>query len=750
MDEQGNNQDQNDNSMNSFIENYQNKIKSQLNPTAEFKENKKLISGEYLSFKNQYLPTHMNLYEKGCKFAEKVLKVSPGEKDKATLERSVSICHLDITPTGALSFAILFPLIYILAGSLISFLLTTILLGTGSFFFIAFFVVTGIIIFVPLQKLPMIYANNWRLKASNQMVLCVFYIVSFMRHTSNLELALKFTTDHLSPPLSLDLKKVIWNVETEKYAGLKDALEDYLETWREFNMEFVEAIHLIEGSLYEASEDRRLAAIEKGLALILEETYEKMLHYAQELKSPMTMLHMMGIILPILGLVILPLVVSFMDGVYWWHISTIYNVSLPIGVYYLAKIILSKRPTGYGDTDITKMDPNLKKYKNLILKLGKKEFFFSPFVIVSIFTGIFVLIGFSPLIMHSLDKGEEPFDIIIDNRDNIKVIHTLDESIGSKYALLGYKREKTGDGIIGPFGLGATILSFFLVLGIGLGLGMYYRMTTGNLIKIRQETKELEAEFASAIFQLGGRLGDGLPSELAFGRVATLVRDTKAGRFFTIISNNISQRGMDVEKALFDPKVGAIVQYPSNLIKSSMKVFVQSARKGPKIASQTLINISVYIKEMHKVDERLKDLMSDVISSMKSQISFLTPTIAGVVIGITSMITTVLGKLGQQMEVLGKESGQAAGGMGSLLTLFGDSVPTYYFQAIVGIYVIQLVYILTVLVSNIQNGVDTLTAKYLLGQNLVKSTIMYVLIAFVVTMIFSSIASVVLSGVSLV
>jgi len=58
MDEQGNNQDQNDNSMNSFIENYQNKIKSQLNPTAEFKENKKLISGEYLSFKNQYLPTH--------------------------------------------------------------------------------------------------------------------------------------------------------------------------------------------------------------------------------------------------------------------------------------------------------------------------------------------------------------------------------------------------------------------------------------------------------------------------------------------------------------------------------------------------------------------------------------------------------------------------------------------------------------------------------------------------------------------
>ena len=48
---------------------------------------------------------------------------------------------------------------------------------------------------------------------------------------------------------------------------------------------------------------------------MLEETYEKMLHYAQNLKSPITMLHMLGIILPILGLVILPLVVSFMEAV---------------------------------------------------------------------------------------------------------------------------------------------------------------------------------------------------------------------------------------------------------------------------------------------------------------------------------------------------------------------------------------------------------------------------------------------------
>ena len=62
---------------------------------------------------------------------------------------------------------------------------------------------------------------------------------------------------------------------------------------------------------------------------MLDETYEKMLHYAHNLKGPITTLHMMGVILPILGLVILPLVVSFMSEVKWYHLFMLYNVALP-------------------------------------------------------------------------------------------------------------------------------------------------------------------------------------------------------------------------------------------------------------------------------------------------------------------------------------------------------------------------------------------------------------------------------------
>ena len=178
------------------------------------------------------------------------------------------------------------------------------------------------------------------------MVLSVFYIVTYMRHTSNLENAIDFAAEHLPPPLSLDFKKIIWNVETQRYSSIKESLDAYLETWKKYNIEFVESVHLIESSLYENSESRRLNSLEKSLTLILDETYEKMLHYAHNLQGPLTMLNMLGIVLPILGLVILPLVVSFMEQVRWYHLMLLYNIALPIGVFYMSRAVLSTRPTG--------------------------------------------------------------------------------------------------------------------------------------------------------------------------------------------------------------------------------------------------------------------------------------------------------------------------------------------------------------------------------------------------------------------
>jgi len=223
------------------------------------------------------------------------------------------------------------------------------------------------------------------------------------------------------------------------------------------------------------------------------------------------------------------------------------------------------------------------------------------------------------------------------------------------------------------------------------------------------------------------------------------MKDTTSGNFFRIVSINISKLGMSVKEAIFNEKSGAILFFPSNVIQSSMKVLIQSIKKGPQVAAQSLVNVSRYIKEIHRVNERLRDLLADVISSMKSQLSFIAPAIAGVVVGITSMVTTIIGKLGTQMGNM-QEPGVTSGFSGGM-GMFGDGMPTYYFQIIIGIYVVEIIYILTILANGVENGSDSLNEQYLIGQNLIKGMFLYVFISFVVTILFTFVATMVLESV---
>lgn len=695
----------------------------------------KVTSHEYEDFKQELYPAHYTIYEQACNKAESILKMKVDGKTAENLQKSLDICHLNCTPSGVISLSIALPLIIIVLGSLISFAIFDMI------FFVVFFLIAGMLMIPALQNTPNLMANTWRMKTSNQMVQSIFYLVTYMRHTPNLERAIGFAADHLEQPLSLDFRKILWDVETQKYSTIRDSANAYLNQWKEWDREFVESFHLIESSLYEPSDERRLTLLDKALDVILNGTYENMLHYAHELKSPMTMLHMLGVILPILGLVILPLVVSFMAGgsnpfTTAIYIAVLYNISLPIGVYYLGRTILSKRPAGYGSTDPSEK-PGAKQLRNINLSLSTTTTLSINPIFISIFILIIgLLIGLTPLILHSLNAQ----DISFNEQGTLKL---LDYVCPPDKGLECKETDK-----IGPFGIGASLLSVVLIATLGISFGLYYSLRSKNVLALRERTRNLEDEFASALFQLGNRLGDGLPAEIAFAKVAQTMRDTTSGEFFNIAEKNITKLGMGLERALFDPKVGAVSLYPSKVIESSMKVLIESAKRGPRIAAQALLSMSRYIKEIHSVEERLKDLMADIISSMKAQTSFLTPAIAGIVIGITSMISTILTKLSAQLGAITSQNaaGGSAGGMSDMLNIFGIGIPTYHFQIVVGIYIVQITYILTILSNGIENGADKLGERYELGKNLINSTLLYCALAAIVIVLFNLFASSILTN----
>jgi len=172
-----------------------------------FRYSATVTTKEYATFRKEILEHKVSYYEKLCNFSERLLRVSTKKKDMQKLQKSITLSHLAITPDGATSFAALFSLLIVFFGIVIG--VVSYVLGNLLLFFSLFFILVGLLLIRPLSHLPHYFANKWRLEVTNQMVLCILYVVMYMRHTSNLEHGIRFAAEHVGGPLSLDLKKQV-------------------------------------------------------------------------------------------------------------------------------------------------------------------------------------------------------------------------------------------------------------------------------------------------------------------------------------------------------------------------------------------------------------------------------------------------------------------------------------------------------------------------------------------------------------
>ncbi len=709
------------------VEDILKKYGSKLEKEIEIKEESS-YSREYSKFKQELAPS-LSSFERMCRNFSSVIKIAPNQKDSEKIQKNLDIAHLDLVPSDVTSFSLsvfLLSLFFTMMISAGTYLITNI------FPFLIFFLLVFVSIFLYYYvfSMPQRMAQSWRLKASSQMVPAILYLVVYMRHTSNLELAVEFASQHLQPPLSLDFKKVFWNVESGKYSTIKEALDSYLETWRDYSIEFIEAFHLIEGSLYEPNETRRVEILEKSLTVILDGIYEKMLKYTHDVQSPLTNIYMLGIVLPTLAIALLPLASTLVgESIKWYHVMILFNMIIPFFVFYMTGNVLAQRPGGYGEEELVEQNPNYKYYKSN-----------APYYKAAMIALPFILIGLIPLIWHFT-----PIPEMLGMQKDYS-LEQLGISFFAGDSLFDFK------GNSGPFSTFALLLSMFIPLGISLFFAISYRQKTEILIKTRDNTKKIEESFASSIFQLGNRLGDGIPAEIAFGRVAESSRGTPSAEFFSMVNSNIQRFGMSVNEAIFNRNRGAIIYFPSSLIRTSMKILTESVKKGLSVASRALMSISQYTKNIHKINERLKDLLAEVVSSMKSNISFLAPVLSGIVIGLSAMITVILNRLSMMITQIQSGGEEATiggiGSVGAITELFQieKMVPPYFLQIIVGVYLVEIAYILTITLVSIESGMDNLREKSEIAKNLKSSMTMYLIIAVFSVIILSLLATVAIGG----
>ena len=698
-----------------ILKKYGAKIEKQMKGYDESSGVTKKFGKSYEQFKGSMLP-EFSRYERWCKSMGSVFKMKIAEKDKTKIDRDIEIAHLNVSASEVMVFSTMLLLLTLFGGALLT-VAIWFLGGPFSLMLLFLVFILAIFLFFFASKTPERLAMRWRLKASSQMVPAILYIVIYMKHTSNFEKAVSFASEHLQPPLSLDFRKIFWDVEVGKFSTIKDSVDNYLVGWKDYSLEFVEAFHLIESSLYEPSETRRIGVLEKSLQVILDGVYDKMLKYTHDAKAPLTNVYMLGIVLPTLSLAILPLASTMMGGgIKWYHAFLIFNVLVPFMVIYLTGKVMAERPGGYGESDLLEKNPLYSKYKS------NKAYFKAILIALPLF-----IIGIIPLLWRYT-----AIPIWLGTTRDYTWVSLGLEFLGSGGAF-GIMTDATG-AVSGPFGSLALLMSLLVPISVGLVFIIVFNDKTKDILETRKKYKEVEKEFTSSLFQLGNRIGDGLPAEIAFSKVLDSTRGTATEGFFRIVNENIQQLGMSLERALFDPKRGATVFYPSQLVATSMRILVESVKKGLQVAARSLMSISDYVKNIKKINDRLNDLLADIISDMKSNMTFLAPLLSGIIVGLSGMITTILGSLSGMFAEgtgAGAEEIVGAGGIGGILSIFDITkmIPTYWLQIVVGFYLIEIVFILTSTLVTIKAGRDPLQTTAETGRNLKRTLILYFIVA---------------------
>jgi len=175
----------------------------------------------------------------------------------------------------------------------------------------------------------------------------------------------------------------------------------------------------------------------------------------------------------------------------------------------------------------------------------------------------------------------------------------------------------------------------------------------------------------------------------------------------------------------------------------------ESVKKGLQVAARSLTSISDYVKNIKKINERLNDLLAGIVSDMKSNMTFLAPLLSGIIVGLAGMITTILGSLSAMLARgdLGDVSG-TSGGVVGILSVFDVTkmIPTYWLQVIVGIYLVEIVFILSSTLVTIKAGRDPLMTTAQTGNNLRTTIILYTIVAIISVVLLTIIGSVALAN----
>ena len=166
---------------------------------------------------------------------------------------------------------------------------------------------------------------------------------------------------------------------------------------------------------------------------------------------------------------------------------------------------------------------------------------------------------------------------------------------------------------------------------------------------------------------------------------------------------------------------------------------VDSVEVGTNVAAKSLIALAMQIRNARKIDEMLKKLLEDITVMLNTMATFIAPIVLAVVSSLQTVIVNALSGVGSGGTMSELEAGGSSMGglnvksIGSILdtgNLKSNSATPGEFMLIIGIYVIEVVILLTYFNSQIDDSNNKLHTYTSIAKALPVATILFSVVAY--------------------
>ncbi len=522
---------------------------------------------------------------------------------------------------------------------------------------------------------PKTYARYIQIHSLGDIPEILSYLVMYLKLVPNLENSVKFAAAESSTALASDLRKLVWDMEIRLYHGVNDAIIHFALRWGRWSDYFKRSLHLIRSSIQERDEASRIITLDRALDVSLEGTKETMNQFANRLHQPTIILYSIGIMMPLSLVAMLPAAGLVGMKITLVQVFLVYDLILPLFVYLYTRKILLSRPAAFHPSNIPSNHPELHQ-------INKRKGFF-----------VCIICGFvcaTPGIIFLFIPFVAPSDVSND--------------------LIQFIRSSKGLNSFFP-------VTLFFIWGAAIAVSLYCLSVYRPYKKVRDEIKQMEKEFSDALYILGKRISEEKSPEESFAYAAQTLQGTKIAEVFSQTSYNLTALHTSFYDALYSNEYGSLQHVYSDRIKAILRLFVEGTKKSQRAVSASLIRIADHLKQLQEVEKKITDMLYELTSTLRSTVSVFAPLIAGVTLSITTLISTIL------QSIQAKQSPETFIGMPSTLSsaagsLMTENIRPEYFVLVIGVYLIELVILLTRFTNGLNEGDDTATFMYSLGKTM--------------------------------